>query len=349
MITRRLLFTVIVSLLIIALSSPSQAFFNRDVKKAKEFMAAGMYPQAIELLNKRINDKPTDAEAHFQLGICYVITGNHGAANQRFGSAVRLKPDYGYKIGPEYHKTGSAALDKGGVSEALTLFTKAVQYQPDLKADIGQECFTAGQSYLNRGEVGQANTLFIKSVEYNPGLKEGVAQECFEAGKSYLGLKQSSIADDLLSIALTYDASLTDDRDRITKEYGKRLLAIAKEKPKKERKRYVDEAKKYLLQKDIDEVLPPPTWESVFTKTYIGKGMGENGLIKINLKGILGRGDRICVTGKEFERYYFGQWKRYKDKQIFEQKNNPSGDPLGFKAPKGEKVAVEVQRSTSSY
>ena len=73
MINSRFLFPAIVFLVIFALSSPSQAFFNRDVKKAKEFMAAGMYPQAIELLSKRINDKPTDAEAHFQLGICFYV------------------------------------------------------------------------------------------------------------------------------------------------------------------------------------------------------------------------------------------------------------------------------------
>jgi len=40
------------------------AFFDNDVDKAKDFMMAEMYPQATALLEKRINDKPADAEAH---------------------------------------------------------------------------------------------------------------------------------------------------------------------------------------------------------------------------------------------------------------------------------------------
>ena len=53
-------------------------------------MASGMYPQAIELLNKAIHEKPTNAEAHFQQGICYVNTGNFRNADERFASAVTL-------------------------------------------------------------------------------------------------------------------------------------------------------------------------------------------------------------------------------------------------------------------
>ena len=49
--------------------SASQSSINGDVKRAKAFMAARMYPEAIELLNNRISEKPTDVVAHFQLGL----------------------------------------------------------------------------------------------------------------------------------------------------------------------------------------------------------------------------------------------------------------------------------------
>ena len=52
--------------------SDGNALFDSNVDKAKEFLQAGMYPQAIALLEKEINDNPTNAEAHFQLGICYI-------------------------------------------------------------------------------------------------------------------------------------------------------------------------------------------------------------------------------------------------------------------------------------
>ncbi len=105
--------TLSVFVVVVVLSVAVNAFSWGEVKKAREFMQAGMYPQAIELLTKRINDKPADGEAHFQLGVCFINTGNFSKADERFGSAVRLKPAYGYKIGGQYKKTGSEKLNNG--------------------------------------------------------------------------------------------------------------------------------------------------------------------------------------------------------------------------------------------
>ena len=63
-----LVFALILSFCLIG-PSPASAFslFNRDVSKAKKFIKAGMYPQAIAVLEKRINEEPDDVEAHFLL------------------------------------------------------------------------------------------------------------------------------------------------------------------------------------------------------------------------------------------------------------------------------------------
>ena len=103
--------TMSVFVVIVVLSVSTNAFSWGEVKKAREFMQAGMYPQAFELLTKRINDKPSDGEAHFQLGVCFINTGNYSKADERFGSAVRLKPDYGYKLGGQYQKAGNEKLN----------------------------------------------------------------------------------------------------------------------------------------------------------------------------------------------------------------------------------------------
>jgi hypothetical protein len=55
-----------------------------------------------------------------------------------------------------------------------------------------------------------------------------------------------------------------EERNRITTEYGNKLLAIAKEKPKGERKRYIGVARKYLKQSDIDAEFPPSWLEDCF-------------------------------------------------------------------------------------
>jgi tetratricopeptide (TPR) repeat protein len=210
---------------------------SSDVDKAKTFMDAGMYPEAIELLKKSISENPDDAEAHFQLGVCFARTNNFYGVDERFASAVKLKADYGSQIAGIYKKAGSDALNNGNSRQAMQLFRKAEKYQPDLKQSIAEELFPAGRSCLDK--------------------------------------QQSKMADSLLSMAVEYDPALKAQVDSISLEYGKNLLAVAKERPRDERKRYVDEALLFVSQKDVNKVLPPPAWEMV-PGTYFeieGKGL----------------------------------------------------------------------------
>ena len=149
-IRNRIICALVFGLCLVFVSSASAfSLFNRDVSKAKKFIKAGMYPQAMAVLEKRINEESDDAEAHFLLGRCYILTGNLSGADARFKSAVRLDADYGFKIGGEYKKAGSDALAKGNVERALRLFRKAVGYQPGLKKEIAGECYRGGMARLN--------------------------------------------------------------------------------------------------------------------------------------------------------------------------------------------------------
>jgi len=122
------------------------AFALGEVKKAKEFMASEMYPQAVALLEKRIAEKPTDAEAHFQLGICYIKRQNYPKADEWFTNTASLDSEYGYKIGDEYKMAGEVALNENQMKEALTLFRKAIHYQPNLKDGIIEGWLQKGES-----------------------------------------------------------------------------------------------------------------------------------------------------------------------------------------------------------
>jgi len=135
---KKILLLIAFAFMLIACSS--------DVKKAKEFMASGMYPQAIELLDKVIHEKP--AEAHFHLGVCFVNTGNYRGADERFASAVRLKADYGFEIGGAYEKAGLEQIDKN-TNTAKVLLERAIHYQPSLKNEICRELITKAQQDMN--------------------------------------------------------------------------------------------------------------------------------------------------------------------------------------------------------
>ena len=297
-----------------ATSADAFSLFNSDVKKAKEFMAAGMYPQAISLLEKRINDKPTDAEAHYQLGICYINSGNYGSADERFASAVKLEPDYGYQIGGEFKRAGTTALNKGQVGQAQNLFARAVKYQPALKKEVAQECFNAGKFYINRG--------------------------------------QSSVADGLFSMASRYDGSLNSEIKDIATAYGKGLLEQAKNKPKKQQKRYIDEARKYLSKKEIETVFPPPSWKTVFSKEFVGVGFtggdepkdNDGTIHTVECGRTLKVGDRVIVEtqgNSNAEVWYSARWRKY-SRPIINQ--TATSGYICVRAKKGVKFKVIVQR-----
>lgn len=146
MIRKPLLFSAVSVVLCLFLTNPAHAFFNSDIKKAKDFIQAGMYPQAIEQLNKRINEEPTDAEAHLSLGQCYAHQGNWGQAEQRFNSAVKLDPGMKPGVGKIYKDLAYSNLKSNNLSSAESNYSKAVGYDASLASSEFQK--QLGYRYL---------------------------------------------------------------------------------------------------------------------------------------------------------------------------------------------------------
>lgn len=128
---------------------PTYAFFNSDVKKAKEFIQAGMYPQAIELLNKHINEKPTDSEAHYLLGKCYLRQSQLDLANNRYQSAAKLDHNYNVMIATDFRELADKKLESRDFSAAIKMYSRAIQFQPEMKESIAQYCFNKGSGELS--------------------------------------------------------------------------------------------------------------------------------------------------------------------------------------------------------
>ena len=174
------LYTVMLSLVFCLLGCGAN-----DVKKAQEFMDAGMYAQAMELLSKRIEEKPSDPEAHFLMGICNIHKNNDRAAKDRFASAVRLKSDYGFKIGTEYKKAGNEVLTDSDMARALGLYIEAVNYQPSLKDEIGTELLAEGKSLFEKGQHKMAAARFTAANGIKLELGTTIAEYYYQAGKNH--------------------------------------------------------------------------------------------------------------------------------------------------------------------
>ena len=209
-----------------------------EVDKAKDFIKAGMYPQAIELLKKRIEKTPTDAEAQYQIGICYIYINDFSNARDRFASAIKLKSDYGFKIGSEFRKAGNEAA-KNNLSTAQGLYLQAVQYQSGLKNEIGTELITEGKNLFEKGQYKTAEDYFKSAIVINPDLKENVADYYYQAGT------KPETAIDLKTICLD-TAMKFSPKENIVKAYSEHYFDLSKNsKTTVEAISYLDIANRY--------------------------------------------------------------------------------------------------------
>ena len=125
---------------ILLTSSLCVASNDTDIQNAKKFMNDEMYPQAIALWEKVIEEHPEDAAVHFQIGICHLNLYDYENADDSFAEAIRLQLDYAYKVSDEYIKVACKALFEGKIAVAFDGYKKATQYQPDKDVGIDNLC-----------------------------------------------------------------------------------------------------------------------------------------------------------------------------------------------------------------
>jgi len=228
--------------------STSQASLNSDVKRAKAFMAASMYQQAIELLVKRINEKPTDVEAHFQLGICHINTGSLTKADTWFVRTVGLKPDYGYKIGGECKTMGDEALNHGDYGRAKNLYQLAIKYQPSLKEKIARDCFEQGTNHFNYKNYGPADDIFTLAAVFDSSYSHQISEMYFNLGNSVDDIN----CIDYYRISAKYSNSYN-------REIGLKLaaLTLVPKTLEADKRIYKEEASKYLSKVEMKNAFSP--------------------------------------------------------------------------------------------
>lgn len=175
---------VVFMLLSFLIVSPANAFFGSDVRKAKKLMDAGDYSQAISLLQKRIEKKSSDAEAHFQLGLCYVKTKKLSDADTSFTNALALKDEYGPKIGAELKTAGNSNFAAGSEKQALELYKMAIDYQPDLKPDIAQRTFNQSMEFFRMGKYDAADKKFFVATAFDNAMRQQISDMYFNLGNN---------------------------------------------------------------------------------------------------------------------------------------------------------------------
>ncbi len=218
-----------------------------DVTKAKEFMSVDMYSQAIALLEKQLKDKPTDAETHYQLGICFSNTGNFSDADKHFASAVKPAPIYKDKIAAEYERIGFEALQNGNTMMALKFFQTAIKYQPDSMDRIAQDAFSQGEAFFDQNNYKLADSTFSVAITFDSTLKQPASDTFFDLGNS---VEDSS--------CIEYYRTARKYSSVYNHEIGQRLVQLAEDPmiSETDRQKYSLEASSYLKDTELAELFP---------------------------------------------------------------------------------------------
>jgi tetratricopeptide (TPR) repeat protein len=210
-----------------------------NVNKAKDLIKAEMFADAIGLLKDEITENPGNAEAHFQLGVCYLYKWVPESAAESFGGASELKPSFRFKIGNEYKKAGDLSLKRGNATRAKGLYKSAIEYAPRLKGTIARGILTKGKNDAGKGEY-----LFSLAVSYDESVKEEVARYYYSRSRKAEG--RESIR--LLKKADEYGGG------KYRGEIEERVIAACEEKDSpRERKRCMGRDFRYLSEKAIFE------------------------------------------------------------------------------------------------
>ena len=162
---RRIFIFVVCFITLFAFASNGSALLKKNMRKVKNYMKAGQYPEAIAVLETAALENMTNANVHLLLGVSYMNNGNFGAADEVFTHAVRLYPAYGKEIGQEYKKAADSALGNRDFSSAGEFFKKAMWYDPELGQQEGYESYLAPDDKTGSPDVRKVAIKVVTSQD----------------------------------------------------------------------------------------------------------------------------------------------------------------------------------------
>jgi tetratricopeptide (TPR) repeat protein len=107
---------------------------SKEIRKAKEFLDAGMFDQATILLKQEVQSDPKNAEAHMLLGVAYLGQGMNALAEQELNTATVLDNSLNREAAKRCYDIAKY-LVKANKSKAQTALMKAKELDPSLEKD----------------------------------------------------------------------------------------------------------------------------------------------------------------------------------------------------------------------
>lgn len=159
---------------------------SKNIKKAKEFMAAGMYDQALPLLQQEIMAHPANAEAHLLSGQIYLTQWENSKAQESFERAIFLQPAYKETVGQWYIRSAEDSLQTSE-HKAAQLYNEALRYIPEFNEHAAQTFLDRGKEILQSAQHAEkAFTCFQYCLHFDETCRETAMTFIFDDVKKHL-------------------------------------------------------------------------------------------------------------------------------------------------------------------
>jgi len=154
---------------------------SKNVEKAEEYMADGLFDEAINLLELEVKAEPTNADAHYLLGEAYLFKGRESKAEASFDKAILLETAYKNKQGETYLKVGMRKLEEGELESSRKLLRQAKELSPELASEIAKWFYEKGRKFADKGESSQRVIEYMSmSNEWDPAYREEIVTYCYK-------------------------------------------------------------------------------------------------------------------------------------------------------------------------
>jgi tetratricopeptide (TPR) repeat protein len=321
----------------------AQGFLGNKIDKANSLIKIDRYEEASKLLYQAVIDNPSNAKVQFQAGLAYLKMNETGEADRCFRAAVKLNPaQYKKEVVKTYMSLGYASLKNGNIGKAKYEFAKAADYDPAVCKKFAEDLFFFGKDHLAKAMESKAYEAFSAAHSLDNSFGAAISESYFKAGKN-----ATSNRDLLYRRASEFSS-------KYNQEIGQFYVRLAKTKGHNEgeNNRAKNEAKKLLSKEEYEKEFPPPSWKTVYSKTFVGVGFTGGDDKKDNDGSIFTAmaekdviiGDRVTVIDSDFEIWDRGAWQKCQSGEWITVNTIQTDKNITVRNDKGKKFTVVVQR-----
>jgi len=202
---------------------------SKNVKKAEDYMNAGMFEQALQLLQIEVQDNPKNAKAHYLLGVALLSIKSVRSAEEEFNRAILLKASYRDKVGEGYFRAAMGLFDKEDRSTAGEFLQEAVKNDPDIKDRITKSLFDRGIEMGNKDpESSKVLEYFTAAKYYDSKFNEEIGKFCYSTANSLIEKGSLIKAAEYAYVSAEFDPNFIKEGGKLLFKIGIELLKQGK-------------------------------------------------------------------------------------------------------------------------